>query len=357
MLRLSVLFCTLALSTLVVVGCEVKSEDNKTAGSSQIGESCDRTSDCAASLGCFSGICQPAESKVTPNGKECKAIQCDAAADCCTNAWKRGSMCDTYDTQCAASPTSSYCVSAQGPECVCKESQYSCVNNLCKALECTTPADCCTTRWSRSSSCTSYETNCAADPVTYASYCTTAAGPSCVCNDTIYNYGCVNNVCTAMTSCTTDTNCTSTLSPKCSEGHCVACIAETDCDTGSKCVGNRCVAPQCVTNSDCPAYYECQADNTCKRVGCATDRECMTSLKSYLATCNKSASPVPTCEESCERDAQCKTTANPLRLCSNGRCMDAGCETDEECKIQLKSTTVTTVTTGIEYKCRDVAAQ
>jgi hypothetical protein len=85
----------------------------------------------------------------------------------------------------------------------------------------------------------------------------------------------------------------------------------------------------------------------------------MTRLDNYLATCNKNAKPVPTCEVSCERDAQCATADNPLRVCSSGRCADAGCETDEECKIQLKTTTTTgtVLTKGTQYLCRDIAAQ
>ena len=358
MLRFGLFFGVCAVATLAVVGCNEKNEP-PAMSISQVGESCERTADCAVSLACFGGTCRLADSKVTPNGKECKAIQCDSAADCCTSVWQKDSMCATYEQQCALSPTSTYCDEAKGPECACSESNYSCTNNLCKRIECTAAVDCCATRWTRSSSCTTAETYCAQDPTLYASYCATATGPSCVCNETTSNYGCVNNVCVTQTSCTTDTNCTLSTARRCSAGHCVACIEDTDCTaTGAKCINNACVAPQCVTDSDCPIFSVCETDTaTCKSVGCATDRECMTRLDSYMATCNKSATPVPTCELSCERDAQCMTADNPLRVCSKGHCMDAGCDTDEECKIQMKSSSGTTsLTKGTQYLCRDAAA-
>ena len=56
---------------------------------------------------------------------------------------------------------------------------------------------------------------------------------------------------------------------------------------------------------------------------------------SYLAVCNKKASPVPACEIKCTNDAECAEFDNPLRSCVNGSCVDPGCETDEECKILL----------------------
>jgi hypothetical protein len=63
----------------------------------------------------------------------------------------------------------------------------------------------------------------------------------------------------------------------------------------------------------------------------------MTYMDSYLATCNKKAKPLPTCEIACERDAQCHTESSPLSVCVDGRCQDPGCETDEECKLTLST--------------------
>lgn len=359
MLRVCSIALALTTGVLVLFACDDdKSKDSSESGTSKIGETCQRTGDCAENLACFSGVCRPADVNVTPNGKECKAVQCETAADCCNTVWQKNTSCQLYQQQCDSSPTTyaSYCALAQGPNCVCSESSYACENNLCRSIECTKPSDCCATHWTKSSSCTTYETQCAADPTTYASYCTTATGPSCVCNDTVYTYGCVKNVCTQVNTCTSDANCSASGAPKCSEGHCVACIGDTDCPTANaKCIGNTCIQPQCLTNSDCPVFSNCEADGTCKRVGCATDRECMTYMDSYLATCNKSASTVPTCEVSCERDSQCATDSNPLRVCVGGRCQDPGCDTDEECKIRLAPTTATGQPKGIQYVCRNIA--
>ncbi len=94
----------------------------------------------------------------------------------------------------------------------------------------------------------------------------------------------------------------------------------------------QCVTPECETNLECPAFYECK-EGDCVAVGCATDRECMIAEGNYLATCNLKAKPLPVCELACKRNAECTNASSPLSVCVNGRCVDPGCETDEECKL------------------------
>jgi hypothetical protein len=326
MSRLSSIACVAVFGALSLFAC---SKDEKPERS-QLGESCERTADCADSLACFGGTCRPADANVSPSTKECKVLQCEAAADCCTVDFQPATNCATAKAACDASATSTYCAIANGPQCKCEASKYACEEGFCKDIQCNAPEDCCA-GFVPSASCTTYAAECAADPASI--YCDTANGSSCKCDATTKS--CTNNVCSNVETCMGDEDCSSGV---CSGGRCVACAVDSDCNgSGYKCLANACKKVECLTNVECPAFSECQEDNTCKAVGCETDRECMTYLDSYLATCNKKAEPVPTCVIACERDAQCHTESNPLSVCVDGRCQDPGCETDEECKLTLST--------------------
>jgi hypothetical protein len=351
MLRYISIACVALFGAALFVGCDT--EDKETP--SQLGESCERTADCAKDLGCFNGVCRPADANVSVNAKLCKAIQCEAASDCCDpSIFQPAASCSAYAEYCAEDATSTYCDLATGPTCVCSESQYSCENNLCKKIECTAAADCCES-FVPSTSCTDYAEYCALDATTYASYCTLATGPTCVCDAS--TKACTNNVCSSVASCTAETADTvCAYNQICSStGVCAACDVDDDCSLSSqKCLNHACVTPECMTDVQCPAFSQCQSDNTCKEVGCATDRECMVYMDSYLATCDTSAKPVPTCSIACETDAQCATVSNPLRQCVSGRCTDPGCETDEECKIRLADTAAMNYS-GVRAVCMEAA--
>lgn len=324
---------------------------------SQLGESCERTADCAENLGCFGGSCRPADANVAVNTQQCLAIQCEAPADCCDDSiFQPSASCSLYEEYCAEDPTTyaSYCTQAAGPLCKCTEGQFACEENLCKRIECSTAADCCAD-FVPSTLCTSYAADCALDPTTYATSCAYSTGPNCVCDAT--TQACNNNICSTVVACTAataDSDCNS--NQVCSNSNvCVQCNGDSDCPSSNqKCLSNACVTPQCLTDVDCPAFSQCQEDNTCKEVGCATDRECMAYMDSYLATCDKSAKPVPTCSIACQTDAQCSTNANPLRQCVSGRCTDPGCETDEECKILLSDSALMSLT-GVRAVCKAAA--
>lgn len=344
---------------LAVAACSKDDDSPAVTGAlSEQGESCERTADCAAGLACFSGTCRPAELQgVTPNDKECAIVQCQAPADCCTTSWTRSYLCASYEEECALDPTlyASACQQAQGPDCVCSDRFFDCTENICQPKECDQPADCCTTDWVASYSCESYASYCATDPVTYAEYCTMAQGPDCVCDPA--TYACNSGMCVSQATCTTDTDCYAPTS-HCSGTVCVECIEDGDClDTDAKCIGNACVTPECETDLDCPPFYACEASDLgreCVEKGCATDRECIIYENSYLATCNLAATPLPQCEVKCTRDAECALTSNPLRLCSDaGLCVDPGCDTDEECKLRLGSSPGLS---GAQAVCRDKVA-
>ena len=327
---------------LALVGACSGSDAGPSGTLSQQGESCQRSADCASGLACFSGTCRPADADVRPNNRECVAIQCEEASECCDVAWERSATCSSYEAECAAGEAYA-CSIADGPECSCSGANWACEQNLCVPVECQAREDCCNTAWApASSSCDTYAEYCADGEETYCE----AFESYCVCDED--SFDCVEHTCVEVDSCTDDSDCPSDV---CADGRCVDCESDDDCsDDDAECVDNACVTPECETNLDCPAFYACQ-EGECVHVGCATDRECMIAEDSYLATCDQSASPVPKCEVQCSSDAECGDASNPLRVCASGRCIDPGCETDEECKLILAESVFSL--RGARAVCRD----
>lgn len=365
-------YTLLGLFIVVIAACGNSDDDNNSngvVGHSQLNEACEATSDCVSGLACLpasSGVsvCRPVTApNVTPNNKECAAVQCNEPKDCC-DTFSKNQNCSTWAANCDrdAAMYADSCLKAQGPLCVCTEKNYKCEKNLCQKIECAAPVDCCaTTLWNPSvSTCSNARTLCAQDSTTYASYCATAASTDCTCNETVNKYVCDANRCS--NACTDDSGC---FFPNnhCVNSHCVQCKEDADCTgTANKCVNNVCVAPACRTNADCAPFSACQHNDTtgldaCVPVGCQTDRECMTYEENYLARCDTSATPLPKCVVQCDRDSQCATSSNPLRKCvipsgsSHGQCQDPGCDTDEECKIRLEL--VSQLPPGTKAVCRD----
>jgi hypothetical protein len=362
--------CVLVAIALLLGACGEEDDDDAgaRAGGSQLNEACQSTADCTRGLACLpmaSGLalCRPVTaSNVTPNDKECAAVQCATGQDCCEN-FARNPNCTFWASQCNQDRAANEddCLRAEGPACVCANDDYTCQQNRCQQIECTTPKDCCArpNGWTKSSACATAKQLCDADPTTNAAQCTLAAGPDCVCSDTVNRFACTENRCVSNVTCDEDLDCTAmaTTTRFCQEGRCVQCKEDAHCSSStSKCVANLCQTPACKTNADCPAFSACQQDETtgvaaCKVVGCQTDRECMTFEENYLAKCDTAAKPVPRCVIQCDRDAQCASSTNPLRKCVQGLCQDPGCDTDEECKIRLEL--VSQLPAGTRAVCRD----
>lgn len=308
-------------------------------------------------------LCRPVTaSNVTPNGKECAAVQCQTPEDCC-DGFTPNTNCTFWAAQCTQDPVVNEddCRRAQGPACICAAQTYACEQNRCRQIECTTAADCCAQpdSWTKSTSCAASQQQCAANRTTNGAECAFAAGPECVCDETVNEFSCQQNRCVSNVACQEDAHCAGVFSTGhyCQAGRCVQCKEDAHCgSSSSKCVANTCATPACKTNADCPAFSACQTDETtgvaaCKPVGCQTDRECMTYEENYLAKCDTSAAPVPRCVIRCDRDAQCASSTNPLRKCVQGLCQDPGCDTDEECKIRLEL--VSQLPPGTRAVCRE----
>lgn len=371
MLVLKRSFFVLILAALLLGACGEDDDGGSGAGGlggSQLNEACQSTADCSKGLACLpvsSGValCRPVTaSNVTPNDKECAAIQCGTSEDCC-ESFTRNPSCASWASSCTLDPVANEddCLRAQGSACVCANKNYTCEQNRCQQIECTTTADCCArpNGWTKSSACASYKQLCDADPTTNAAQCALLAGPDCVCNDTVNRASCQANRCVSNTTCTLDSECSSmsSLTRYCQAGRCVQCKEDAHCPSASsKCVANACATPACKTNADCPAFSACETSEAtgvtaCKVIGCQTDRECMTYEENYLAKCDTVAKPLPRCVIQCDRDAQCASSTNPLRKCIRGLCQDPGCDTDEECKIRLEL--VSQLPAGTRAVCRD----
>jgi peptidoglycan-associated lipoprotein len=63
----------------------------------------------------------------------------------------------------------------------------------------------------------------------------------------------------------------------CVDGRCQECGADTDCQSGFVCRGNKCTPkPQCSGDADCPAGQSCQGERCVARAAgtCSSDRDC-----------------------------------------------------------------------------------
>jgi Cys-rich repeat protein len=201
------------------------------------GEACKTTNDCAAALSCVpsqgaggGGICVTGEFNVGTTAKECALIQCSTPSDCC--------------------PTGST---------TCDESRYTCVDSMCKSVQCLSDTSCFGGEKCVNGQCQ----QCADD-----SSC--AAGESCLAGQCI-------PPCTLDSECPASNRCTD---GKCTDSGCKSdreCIASTSnveatCGSDGKCV----VA--CQTDLECGNpkeynFYSC-ISGKCTYVGCVNDKEC-----------------------------------------------------------------------------------
>jgi hypothetical protein len=233
----------------------------------KIGDACTDSAGCAAGLACVRGVCSGSENGLVPTGKECVVIACRAPADCCP---KPSSSCSYYEQQCTAGVTS-YCTLFDS-QCVCKESDWSCVNDQCKYAPACGPND-----------------TCAQARVCVDSLCVECATDA----DCAAGRHCVANAC--VIACTRDEQCA--LFHRCEASSCVwvGCSTDRECitltnDPLAACLDGNCRA-SCVSDGDCnPDGFDGSVcyEGYCQPMGCETDDECRISLSGQL-TGNKEA--------------------------------------------------------------------
>jgi hypothetical protein len=287
------------------------------ASAGQVGDACQRTSDCAAGLECVAptasvlGTCDLVSYGLTPTGKSCTG-ECETAADCCElpagNAL--GEFCQVIANQ-LASVTD--CAAAGGPP----SSEFE----LC---------------------------------FDYVTYCGSAAGKQCAAGTwACSNYRCTySGTCTpgtaedtwggcpsksragtlAATTCNSGGKCaTSTVEACQTSSDCIgapaACVTATDCT----CRAGTCYV-KCKATVDCPTNYTCDANTSlCSETGCSSDGECATASGDVREMCVSGACILP-----CATDHDCSPSGATTgkfngSVCVSGACQPVGCSSDADC--------------------------
>jgi hypothetical protein len=228
-------------------------EDTSAARASQRGESCHSRLDCAAGLSCLGNVCTVANFPFSPTGKECMAIECREAADCCPEPI---AGCATYEALCAAGDAT-YCSYVQ-MYCVCDTSAYACEENHCVDV-CDTDTDC------------------------------------------VFGGTCVASRCVA---CASDDECLETQI--CKNQQCVEkCTEKIDCPYFHDCQAGVCVEVGCNDDRECIAATKnvlaiCSTDKKCQ-IPCQTDAECQSGGYDFRACVNEFCVDI-----GCESDEECR---------------------------------------------------
>lgn len=261
------------------------SNNNNTpaARQSNLGESCQSTSECAGSYVCRGSVCAVSTVGITPNNKVCELVQCTTAQDCCLTP---SQFCPTYAADCEAGVTAE-CTYYQ-ENCVCDTTL-----NTCTGGQCVSTATC------------TVDTDCTRAGLTHclAGKCVACAQDSqCPTGDV-----CVSNVCVPSCATTAD------------------CQAFYDCENSS-CVFKGCTENrECIVDLDNPQAFCNQAvsPHTCS-APCVNDVACFNP----------------------QRPTTVGTSGNDYsyQLCIGGNCQNAGCDTDDECKALLEATIATAKT-------------
>ena len=347
---------------LVALQCKDEAQQVQPVAQGQRGEACQARNDCQSGLACILNVCSKNDFQLDSSAKHCDRIDCTTDTDCC------GDKPSTPPAKCAnrtaicSQPTilgctSSVCTSSAScgggtcPAGLCSNSGTSCtantdcadtcVDGFCSltSLSCTSDANCisgtCTTRYC---SCTNPQ---------YAPSSAICTDPDCV---NLCTLKCSEERCVQDTSCTTNANCLAGTKHICSEGSCVQCVEDDDCntDTGEQCRNNVCKKP-CTANEECPLFQGC-VNGDCVETGCQSDRECVLAANMGSGTGGQSGvlvstsgndprlrkclpsdddPKINTCKIPCENDGAC---GSDFEICDKGYCRFIGCETDDECR-------------------------
>lgn len=277
MIKASWLASGVVLVGVVVFAACSSDDDNKTvAGTSGKGQACQKTSDCATGLACLpssagiGGTCVPGVFSLIPTGKECVTIDCQAPKDCCPQlTGGSDSVCTNLKATCdeetdAGFGTTNAACEEYKSECVCDDTQYTCINNTC-GQSCKDDADCTSNA---------------------APKCLGGACGACVidtdCASQGSNYTCVNAKCKP--PCQTDGDCSNfdrCITGKCTPGGCQSdreCVYALNREDATCGTDGRCTTP-CQSDTECgdPVakynYMKCNAGK-CQFIGCQEDKDC-----------------------------------------------------------------------------------
>jgi hypothetical protein len=312
-----------------------------------LNESCQTSSDCQSPLECISDSCAVVSYNLTSTGKSCTG-ECNTAADCCElpvnfeaffPEWYTfpadGGFGETIHPELSGSSLRCQDLLAfiGGDASICNQATFP-SNEESLAEGCFDYQTYCT--------CAANTWACNNNACSYTAPCTTNSVTAGGCPSETRTGRALGATCnlagaattgTCQAGCTTAADCAGTFPS--GSGH--ACSA-ADAGTGDcTCYQSACYF-KCSKDIDCASGSTCDATTSlCKAAGCATAADCVESTGNPLAQCNAGA-----CQIGCTNDVECNP---PSTICSAGFCKAAGCSSDANCTSSTHLFCVTATTT------------
>jgi hypothetical protein len=235
---------------------------------SQKGEVCQVTNDCATGLVCIpfpgtsGGVCGVSSFGITRTAKECVAIECRDALDCCPvpppNCAQLLAGCNDGGIAVLCAQYEAYCK--------CDATKRECAADKC-IVKCASDLDCASSPGSR----------------------------------------CLAGRCGV---CSTDADCGA--NNLCADGACIpACRSDGDCLGFARCTSGRCV------DSGCKTDRECVAATRNVEAKCGVDGKCTSACESDVECANPKGYSFVSCIDKrctytgCESDKDCRLFGSP----------------------------------------------
>jgi len=285
---------------------------------------------------------------------ECVSITCDANLDCGEDGFIGNDFCSQNDVY--KNYKSFTCLNPGTPQSSCtsstspilqEECSDFCVNGQCIDITCSTDEDCddsdsltfdqCLNPGTPQSFCRNTEINCAQN--NDCGFTGFLGEEFCGLNDNVYkNYQ--ESLCIAPS--TLDSYCSQEVAPElidecdyaCTDGICVRCDQNQDCNDSNPLTTDVCKNPDTVESycQNTPVPIPCSKNLDCGIDGFVTEPVCFGlnitgDYKTY--TCNNKGTPQSYCSSSTQKIVQetCDET------CVNAECVDITCYENEDCGI------------------------
>jgi hypothetical protein len=320
----------------------------------QLNESCQTTSDCQSPFECIDQSCSVVSYGLTATGNTC--AECKTASDCCELPTGVFVLPSDYLDPWYASDVDGGVLIPHGENGVTGQGALALPleNIRCQDLLAFMGGD--------AAICSGVATfnidddGLASACFLYNTYCGScgANGPwACNSGQCVYTAPCTasgTEVAQLAAACPAASRLRSGFSTTCSSpdggtgGTCTAgCAVDADCagktpsDGNHACAngdagGGNCSCYQsscyftCASDLDCASGKACDSTtHLCKAETCATNADCVESLRNPMATC---VTATGTCSITCTKDTDC---GPPSSICSAGTCMPSGCTSDLDC--------------------------
>lgn len=262
-----------ALLMATVWGCG-DGGDASNEGSAGPGESCLKSAECRAPLGCFAGVCATEPPELTKTGKVCKLVDCVVADDCC-KITASGAQCQAWKDACQQGDQRQ--CDSYGRSCTCDH--WECNAGTCESKDpCSTSTDSCgPTRYCNGTKCVDclMDAQCPADARCVNQKCERTCKSNRDCD---YLFECQSGACVKV-GCKTDRECIALEANEravCHAGQCtLPCETSEECRSADfpltlmACIGKVCVDAGCESDQECRIRMNQDADaSTAKNAVC-----------------------------------------------------------------------------------------